>query len=245
MGTSQPVSTYVNYLPAVLQRPFMAQLLLAFEAVLTGGVAPPLSGSASPPAQGLAQTIAGISTYFDPASTPAAFLPWLAQWAATSLRNDWTEDVERAFLAQVVPLYQQRGTAAGLTAVLALSQDVAAIQELSFPATGELPPGVTPGQEMPPHYFQVTVTVNQNDPVLLARTTREVQAIIDREKPAHTVYGLIIQYPAMRIHDNPIGDEDQSPPLNPTFGPGIQLGVWTNASGQSVVGNSLLGTTSA
>ena len=41
MGTNQPVSTYVTDLPAVLQRPFMAQFLLAFEAILTGGVAAP------------------------------------------------------------------------------------------------------------------------------------------------------------------------------------------------------------
>jgi phage tail P2-like protein len=244
MGTNQPVSGYVTYLPAVLQRPFMAQFLLAFEAVLSGGVAAPPSGTASPPAQGLEQVIGGISAYFDPASAPAEFLPWLAQWAATSLRNDWSVDVQRAFLAQVVPLYHQRGTAAGLATILALSQDVAVVDDLSFPTTGTLPPGISPGQDMPPHYFEVTVTVNVNDPVLLARKTREVQAIIDREKPAHTIYGLRIQYPAMRIHDDPLGDASHSPPLNPTFGPGILLGVWT-ANGKTVVGNSVLGTTSA
>ena len=224
MDTHQPVSTYVTYLPAVLQRPFMARFLLAFEAVLSGGVARPPSGSVSPPAEGLEQIIDGIATYFDPQSTPLSFLPWLAQWAATSLRNDWSEAVQRNFLSQVVPLYQKRGTAAGLSAVLMLSQDSAVVDDLSFP---------TSGQEMPPHSFQVTVTVNVRDPVLLARKTREIRAIIDREKPAHTVYGLQIQYPAMQIEDVPDANN-----------PGILLGVWT-VNGQTKVGTSVLGTTSA
>ena len=245
MATNQPVSgTYVTYLPAILQRPFMGNFLLAFEAVLSGGLASPASGTASPPALGIEQIIAGISTYFDPQHTSSDFLPWLAQWAATSLRADWDLQTQRTFLAQVIPLYQIRGTAAGLAAVLALSNDSASIQELTW-GSGTLPAGVTAGQEMPAHYFEVTVTVVVSDPTLLARKTREVRAIIDREKPAHTIYGLKIQYPAMQIHDDPIGDAAQSPALNPGFGKGILLGVWKAADGSTVVGNSVLGTTSA
>jgi phage tail-like protein len=233
MGTNQPLSTYVTYLPAILQRPFMAEFLLAFEAVLSGGVAAPASGSASLPGQGgLEQIIHGISTYFDPGTTPAEFLPWLAQWAATSLRNDWSEATQRSFLSQIVPLYQKRGTAAGLEAVLALSMDDAVVQELSFP---------TSGQEMPPHFFEIIVTVANSDPVLLARKVREIRAIIDREKPAHTIYGLRVQYPAMRIHDDPNGDT-----AHRDFGPGILLGIWKDpVTGQMVKGTAVLGNTTS
>ncbi len=244
MGTNQPVSTYVTYLPAVLQRPFMQQFLLGFEAILTGGVAAPAIGSTSPPAQGIEQIIAGISTYFDPQATPSEFLPWLAQWAATSLRADWDETTQRNFLSQVVPLYQQRGTAAGLAAVLSLSLATAAsgssdnvsIQELTFSTSGE---------EMPAHYFEVTVTVSTSDPTLLARKAREVRAIIDREKPAHTFYGLKIQYPAMQIHDDYVGDTSHSPPLNPGFGRGILLGTWKDGTGATQIGTSVIGTTTS
>ncbi|APR88330.1 FHA domain containing protein [Minicystis rosea] len=229
------MSTYVTYLPAILKHPFMCRFLLAFEAVLSGGVTAHPSGAAAPPALGIEEIVDGMAAHFDPATTPAEFLPWLAQWAATSLRDDWSEATQRAFLAQVVPLYRMRGTAAGLTAVLALSNDDALVEELTFPeGESTLPPGISAGSEMPPHYFQVTVTVTVNDPALLAQKTREIRAIIDREKPAHTVYGLKIQYPAMRIHDDPVGDAAASPPRNPTFGPGIVLGE-----------NSVLGTTSA
>jgi phage tail P2-like protein len=225
MGSGQPVSTYAGYLPAILQRPFLQQFLLAFEAVLSGGVDPPANGAAAPPARGIEQIIAGISAYFDPVTSPAEFLPWLAQWAATSLRNDWSLATQRAFLGQVVPLYQERGTLAGLVKVLELSSDQATIEDLTF----------STGADMPANYFQVTVAVQENDPDLLARKTREIRAIIDREKPAHTYYGLVIAYPSMRINDDP---------ADPSLGPGILLGVWED-NGQTVVGTSVLGTTNA
>jgi phage tail-like protein len=223
MGTDQPVSTYAGYLPAILQRSFMQQFLLAFEAILSGGVPPP-SGATTP--GGIEETIAGISAHFDPSRAREDFLPWLAQWAATSLRDDWSLATQRAFLGQVVPLYQKRGTHEGLARVLVISGDDAAVEELSFAS----------GEEMPPNYFQVTVSVQQNDPVLLARKAREIRAIVDREKPAHTFYGLVIAYPSMRINDDPAD--------KPEFGPGILLGVW-QVAGQDVLGTSVLGTTNA
>jgi phage tail-like protein len=213
------VSSYLPYLPAVLrQSPFLGRFLLAFEAVLSG-----VDESSIPedPAleryrklAGLERVLDGIDRFFDPARTDPEFLPWLAQWVATSLRDDWSEQTKRTFLASIVPLYRERGTRAGIEKVLHLSGDEAQVvdfhdglhEDLEATHFGSLP--------KPPHFFGVIVTVNERDPVELARRTRRVRAIVDREKPAHTYYGLRILYPAMRINN------DKS---NTAFGPGITI----------------------
>jgi hypothetical protein len=45
---------------------------------------------------------------------------------------------------------------------------------------------------------------------------RRVRAIVEREKPAHTVYALRAKYPAMRINNDP--------QTNTAMGPGIRVG---------------------
>lgn len=138
------VSTYLSYLPAILQEnvddagvSLVGRLLLAFEQILTG--------LGDPDAPGLEEIIGGIveangqmrlaplARYFDPgfrvangsetllgvyARTPTEFLPWLAGWVALTLRDDWSEDERRRFISRVVPAYQQRGTKAGLIDIL-------------------------------------------------------------------------------------------------------------------------------
>jgi phage tail-like protein len=205
MGTDQAVSTYLAHLPPVLQEgELIGRFLLAFEAVLTGFPDAKLVG--------LDQRIDRLYSYFDPDkaqpfNAPTEFLPWLAQWVATSLRDDWSEEVKRDFIRQIVPLYQQRGTRAGLEAVLRIC--AGDVQVIEFAETAG----------KPAHYFQVTLTLLEDNPVLLARRARMVQAMVEREKPAHTFYGLVIMYPAMRINNNPA--------VTPAYGKGITVGVNT------------------
>lgn len=196
MGTVEPVSTYAAYLPAILrQGAFLGRFLRAFEAIFAGGV--------DPAVEGLEETLDRVHESFDPEATPAEFLGWLSQWAATSLRDDWSEATKRRFLGEIVPLYQKRGTRAGIEAVLRHCT-TAAVE-------------VRPGDDTKPrHYFEVVLTVAQRDPDELARMVRQVRAIVDREKPAHTIYGLRILYPAMRIANTRTPDE-----------PGIVVGETT------------------
>jgi phage tail-like protein len=139
------VSTYLHYLPAVLQEDADAQgvtllgrLLLAFEQILSGlgdpeepGLEEIIGGIIGPGEQ---VRLASLARYFDPGfrtdaagvetllgdsqRTPQAFLPWLASWVALSLREDWSEDERRRFISRVVPTYQHRGTKTGLVEVL-------------------------------------------------------------------------------------------------------------------------------
>ena len=108
-------SEYLQYLPAVLQSdPTIDAVLRSFQRVLTG-LPPGTASDGAPP--GIEQRLDAIHTYFLPGPTlspdqcaPDEFLPWLAGWVATSLREDWDSQTRRCFIQKVARLYPRRGT---------------------------------------------------------------------------------------------------------------------------------------
>jgi phage tail-like protein len=112
-------SSLLQYLPAIYrEEPFLGHFLLAFEKLLFGR-------DDGLPA--LERTIAGIATYFvplatddHPRQTPDDFVPWLASWTAFSLRADLSLDKQRAFIANVISLYRNRGTKQNLVELLSI-----------------------------------------------------------------------------------------------------------------------------
>jgi len=205
------VSSYLRHLPAVLREgPFLGRFLLAFEAVLTGidpEVVP--KGAELDPYRklvGLERLLDGIHHFFDPMQTEPEFLPWLAQWVATSLRDDWSEATKRSFIANIVPLYRERGTRGGMEKVLRLSGDEAQVVDFNDGQHEDIEVKYFGSGPKPAHFFGVIVTIAERDPTELQRRLRRVQAIIEREKPAHTYYGLRILFPAMRINNDPVGN---------------------------------------
>jgi phage tail-like protein len=206
---NEPESTYLRYLPAVMRGDFLGRFLLAFEAILSNGEL----GKASPEEQALPaleQLLDQVHTFFDPALAPESFLPWLSQWVATSLREDWPPERKRQFLGKIVQLYQMRGTLEGITEVLRLSGEDATVVEFDNPLQSKEAQEFGP-EPKPPHLFGVILVVSEQDPALLARKVRDVCAIVDREKPAHTFYALLIKYPAMRINNDPKARPDAGP----------------------------------
>jgi phage tail-like protein len=186
----QAASSYLDYLPAIFrQDPFAGQFLLAFETVLSGAGGQP----------GLETTIGRVADYFDPVTTEADFLPWLAGWVTLSLRADWDEVTQRSFIQQIVPLYRLRGTRAGLLRMLALY-------------TGE-PVEIYDTFDDPPYFFQVRLTLSEADPALLQTKQLIARAIIDQEKPAHTFYGLQIAVPTMRLVSEARHEREHAPLL--------------------------------
>lgn len=188
-------SRLLDDLPAIYsQDPFLGQFLLAFEKVLVGiddGVALPDPG-VSAPGKGLEQEIGGLATYFDPAQTPSAFLPWLAGWVALTLRADLTEIQQRGFLATIVQRYRRRGTMQNL------------VQLLSIFTVGQ--PVVT--EDAAPHCFTVTIhlppiTAFPGQPAayppFIDRQITIAHAIISAEKPAHTSFTLNPVFPSLQI----------------------------------------------
>jgi phage tail-like protein len=205
------VSGYIAHLPAILhQGPFMARFLLAFEAVLSGGVMKP-DGYPEALPLGLEAVLDKIVRYFTPSDAPEEFLPWLSQWVARSISDDWSTEARRAMLSQAVALYKTRGTRQGIQDVLnvclgkSTTLGGATVTEVNDNAR--------------PHYFEVTLVVTERKPAELAKKARQVRAIVDQEKPAHTYYSLTIQYPGLRVNNDPVG--------NPDVGPGVIVGETT------------------
>ncbi|WP_448573737.1 phage tail protein I [Trichothermofontia sp.] len=216
----QRVSSYSQYLPAILQSdPFISRWLLAFERCLSD-LSPGEPGDPLPEQLGFEMLLDRIHTYFQAVPspqearvTPSEFLPWLASWVALSLREDWPDDLKRRFISQMVPLYRLRGTKAGIKRLLELyTGEEVTIYELADP----------------PHYFQVemTLSVNPSDRERLRRQQQIARAILDQEKPAHTFYYLQVLTPSLQIRNDPVDpDNPEGPPV----------GIWVGV-------NTLLGT---
>lgn len=181
------MSRYLDHLPAPFRDdPFAGRFLMAFEAVLTGR-------DDAEGVTGLEQLIESSAGRIDPVDTDEDFLPWLAGWVGLSLRADWDTDTKRGLIREIVPLYRQRGTLAGLRRMLEIylrplddevtRDDVVVLDDFATPA----------------HYFQVRLTLKDADAGRLRRVQETARAIIDREKPAHTFYALKIVVPTMRL----------------------------------------------
>lgn len=100
-----PNSRFLDYLPAVLRQPpaegqesLLARFLPPFETVFGG----------------LEGVLAELDRYFAPAFTDPEFLPWLANWVALVLDEDWPEAKRRRLITEAVDLYRLRGTLEGL-----------------------------------------------------------------------------------------------------------------------------------
>lgn len=182
-----PISNYPDYLPAILQEdPFLGQFLLAFEVILSG------LSEQSETFEGFEKVLANIHTKFSPATATKDFLPWLAGWVALSLRDDWEEQVKRDFIQQIIPLYQKRGTKEALIMMLKIY-----LQRQVTTSTREYVEIFEFAHI--PHYFQVQLLVDTQDLDEYNRKEAIARAIIEQEKPAHTIYSLRILMPTMRL----------------------------------------------
>ncbi|MEU6535397.1 phage tail protein [Streptomyces sp. NPDC047000] len=204
------MSRYLDHLPAVFrQDPFAGRFLLAFEAVLTG----------RDDVEGLEQLVDRSADWIDPLTTGEDFLPWLAGWVALSLRADWDTETKRGFIREVVPLYQQRGTLAGLRRILEIY-----LRPLDDAVTRD-DVVVLDTFETPAHYFQVQLTLSDADPARLRRVQETARAIIDREKPAHTFYALKVVVPTMRLVSEELREREGGVPELLILGRNTVLGT--------------------
>ncbi|MFL6278329.1 MAG: phage tail protein [Blastocatellia bacterium] len=222
----------LKYLPAVFHEDlFLADYLSAFEQILIGASDPPL--------RSLEATIAGISSYFNPQEAPEEFLPWLAGWMAFGMRADLTVHLQREFLARVISLYKKRGTPDSLKKLLRIftgaeptileGDDMA---DTTNPAWGywnvaegyQKWAGVkadgTPddkGDGKPEHAFGVLLSFMDKQGGA-DRTAPEIQrkvaiahALIELEKPAHTIFYLVPVFPSLRLPDYPAEKREKEP----------------------------------
>jgi phage tail-like protein len=200
----------LQYLPAIYQeadpaRPqkFLGQFLLAFEALLLGGWHEDrlrntgVGDGSGIDIDGLGEQIADLHTIFDPLETLEEFLPWLAGWAALSLRADMAVNRKRKLIAHIIPLYRIRGTLKYLKELLTLCLDVVVqVSDTELPAF-QVDRHSTVGSDTylgggAPYLFKVTLIAPQLNASALEAQSQLARAVIELGKPAHTDYQLII-----------------------------------------------------
>lgn len=209
-------SSWLEFLPAIYQTDegggpnHLGRFLLAFEQVLTGE-------GAGPEHPSLESSIAALASLFVPLGhgsepqAPPEFLEWLGRWVALSLRADIDVPRRRLLLAHAVPLYRWRGTRRGLAEMIHLYTSIH--PEITEPSA-ELRVGLNTrvgGASLGgglPHTFEVRIRITEEMADQLGtegtaqrlRSAHEVvTAIIEANKPAHTIATLVVDAPSMRI----------------------------------------------
>ncbi|MEP7305154.1 MAG: phage tail protein [Acidobacteriota bacterium] len=230
-------STYLPHLPEIFRappsaggEPFLGRFLKIFEALLSGRDDAALPGTAR--VRGLEEILGAFVNELDPAFTTAVgtlggarldspFLTYLASWVALTLDQNWDLDRKRRWLQRIVPLYQRRGTRAGLDEYLSVF--VGRQAKIDEPPGGFILGNVlnvkqssTLGVDTflagaPAHYFRVRINhgfpegiadgagipAERFDIAVWRNLRKGTRAIVDLEKPAHTYYTLDARTPGI------------------------------------------------
>jgi len=187
----------------------LASLLGVFEALFFEGVDSEPGGSAHRVLPGIESGIHAIPALFAPigspadlaARTPDRFMHWMAGWLAFTPHALFTPKALRRIVAGIVPLYSLRGTRENLRRLIALCfENVHEVRIDDRPSTG-----FTVGQSLlgedtrlaQGRAFFFKVEVHSSPPAHVPGTTdevaafeRQLRAVIDFAKPAHTAYEL-------------------------------------------------------
>lgn len=230
--TVQARGSYLRYLPALYERDdLMARYLMLFESFW----AP------------VEMQIDSIDSYFDPRITPTGFLPWLASWLDLELDENWPDQRLRQLIRWAIALHRSRGTKWGLLKYLEIytgqRAEIVERRANNFVIGSEarLGPGIALGRGNRPHTFSVTLALAPleiDDEEERERREkirrRTIEAIIDMQKPAHTVYSLHLKSLSLEElagqsetdaeTDGPDGEEDEL---------AAQAAIWFKLDGES------------
>jgi len=172
-------SRYIDHLPGIYRdNEFLGRFLMIFESTLG-------------PVEDI---VDNLDFYFDPLTTSEAIFPWLASWMDLVLDQTWPEKQRRELVKLAVELYRWRGTRRGMMEYLRIYTGV--VPEITEYIPGmRLDPetrlGVNTklGSAGGGYHFTVTLHLDGNN----AADISKVRAIIEAQKPAHTVYTLQIR----------------------------------------------------
>src|SRR5579875_802012 len=131
-----------------------------------------------------------LGAYVDPLLAPADFLPWLAGWFGAVLDENWPPGRQREAIARSAELYRQRGTVAGLRALLELATGgEVEIADSGGTSWSPLPGTELPGEDAP----RVAVRVTVSDPAQV--DVAALDELLTTVKPAHVIHKLEVTGP--------------------------------------------------
>jgi phage tail-like protein len=172
-------SSYLEYLPGIYRDDiFMGQYLKIFEDIL----------------QPIENSIDNIAFYFDPLMTPEALVPWLASWLDLASDPTWTLKKRRELVKSAAVLHRLRGTRQGLSEYLRIyTGNVPEISEyvkgMILDSNTQLGINTILGSAGTGNSFAVSIEFDSANQV----NVDVIKAIIDSQKPAHTVYTLYVK----------------------------------------------------
>jgi len=107
-----PRKSYLRHLPELFRdeeesHDFLERFLSVFESTFVDAT----------------EEFEGVTRYLDPEGVPPEYLDWLEGWLALSADETWPPAARRALIDRAPDLFRQRGTVAGLLALLALYVD--------------------------------------------------------------------------------------------------------------------------
>jgi phage tail-like protein len=180
-----PKARYVRHLPGIYcDDVLMNQMLMMFESFW----------------KPIESQITQVHNYLDPKLTPAAMLPFLASWADFELDERWPEAARRELVASMVQINRRRGTRDGLAHVLKIFTGVTPdiverrADNMVVGVAARLGYGIALGKDNVPHTFAVRMKLPALPPAAEVERRRMIEALIEKEKPAHTQFTLEITH---------------------------------------------------
>ncbi len=190
----------IDFLPSVFKtatreadNPFFEKYLKIFEKILRGiddGIK--IDGKEI---EGISDILDTVSEWFYPYSEsalemPPDFLDWLSTWVGLALKEDWSASKKKEVIANIIPIYRLRGTRVGLNELLKIYIGEGVVVYDSYApfqvgVNSVVGIGTTLGA---PNYFMVEATLP--DLVGMEQRKKNIEAIIEREKPAHAEYEI-------------------------------------------------------
>jgi phage tail-like protein len=181
----RPVSSYLDFLPAIYQEEeFIGRFISIFEQAYDPAV----------------ETIDNLWAYLDPLTAPEALLPFLAHWVAWELDPRWSSQQQRRLIKNAIPIYRWQGTRWGLRFFLHLYTGLP-LDEEHIKITEVFEQGFVLGKTLigqdsmigggRPYHFIVELHLDYPNQVNEAI----VREIIERQKPAFSTYELDIIHP--------------------------------------------------
>ncbi|MBD1867168.1 phage tail protein [Leptolyngbya sp. FACHB-671] len=188
-----PWCAYLNFLPAIYRETdFMGRFLSIFEQAFDPVV----------------QTTDVMWAYLDPLTAPEALLPFLAHWVGWEIDSRWSLKQQRYLIRNAITLYRWHGTRWGLRFYLRLylglpidplpAPEADPYVSIEEPAeTGLVFGKAEIGQKAilgggRAYHFIVRLHCEQPNLVDNPSFRKEIEAVIERQKPAFCTYELII-----------------------------------------------------